>query len=98
MKKSELRKIIREELLNEAKLTVGGIKFITSISLNNNLEINFIPSKMVEDKSKVWDMLEKHLKKKLKFKVSSLPNSPSAGFTFAINKYDIQDWFMKFIK
>ena len=52
MKKSELREIIREELLNEAKLTVGGIKFITSISLNNNLEINFIPSKMVEDKSK----------------------------------------------
>jgi|TARA_Y100000310_G_scaffold97626_1_gene95267 hypothetical protein len=85
--------------VNEAKITVGGNKFLVSVKLRTNLEINLIPTKILDDEDKAWNMLEKHLKKKLKFKdITSYKYSDSAGFTFTISKYDVEDWLAKLIK
>jgi len=84
--------------VNEAKLSIGGVKFVVSINVKDGLVLNFIPTKMVDDKDKVWSILNKHLQKKLKFADFSEYRGISSGFSFKIDKYDVEDWLIKLIK
>jgi len=84
--------------VNESKVSIGGLKFILSINWSNGLVLNFLPTKMVDDKEKVWNILKKHLQKKLKFTDFDTYKGSSAGFSFKIDKSDIEDWFIKLIK